>query len=156
MSKNECGYCFFSHLSGRRSRQVSTLAFAHIAATRQFPRHRDCAELLCREVGVLPYRLLEAGPGILTLYVPVLERVFSESVVLSHPEFFLRRSPEIKNASIRPRGGAYVPLDLSIGLVTASLVTLKLLIFCQLQKYPMLFCARYCIFSNLRNLNKTI
>ena len=24
MSKNECGYCFFSHLSGRRSRQVTS------------------------------------------------------------------------------------------------------------------------------------
>lgn len=43
----------------------------------------------------------------------------------------------LKNAFISER--KFVPLDLSIGFVTASLVTLKLLIFCQLQKYPMLF-----------------
>ena len=60
----------------------------------------------------------------------------------------------LKNAFISER--KFVPLDLSIGFVTASLVTLKLLIFCQLQKYPMLFCARYCIISNLRNLNLPI
>ena len=58
----------------------------------------------------------------------------------------------LKNAFISER--KFVPLDLSIGFVTASLVTLKLLIFCQLQKYPMLFCARYCMISNLRRLNK--
>ncbi|HPX98692.1 MAG TPA: hypothetical protein PK938_02330 [Bacteroidaceae bacterium] len=58
----------------------------------------------------------------------------------------------LKNELISDR--KFVSLTLSIGFVTVIFLFLKLLIFCYLQKYPMLFLHHFFKKYNLRNLNK--
>lgn len=57
----------------------------------------------------------------------------------------------LKNELISDR--KFVSLTLSIGFVTVIFYFLKLLIFCYLQKYPMLFLHHFFKKYNLRNLN---
>jgi len=56
----------------------------------------------------------------------------------------------LKNELISDR--KFVSLTLSIGFVTVIFYFLKLLIFCYLQKYPMLFLHHFFKKYNLRNL----